>query len=170
MKHPRVAISALALSASALVALVTHEGYTDHTIIPVKGDRPTNGFGGTFNEDGTPVKMGDTIDPVRALRRSAAHIQKDETGLKRCVTGDLSQPEYDLLVDAAYQYGVPRMCSSSIVKNINAGNYVAACQGYGDYRFVAKRDCSLPQNWGPKGCRGVWLRAQERVDKCMSYQ
>ena len=91
---------------------------------------------------------------------------KDELNLKRCVTGELSQAEYDLLVDFAYNYGSVTACKSSMVRHINAGNYAAACQAYGQYRFAAGRDCSDPAS----RCRGVWLRSQERVTKCMEAQ
>ena len=110
MSKKRTAIAGLVLSASALVGLVAHEGYTDKAIVPTKGDRPTVGFGSTFRGDGSPVRMGDTITPQKALARSLAHIQKDELGIKRCVTAPLYQQEYDMMVDFAYQYGVPTLC------------------------------------------------------------
>ena len=166
MKHPRTAIGALVVSASALVTLAVHEGYTDRAVIPVPGDRPTSGFGSTFNTDGTPVKMGDTTTPVAALQRTLAHIQKDEAGLKRCITAPLHQAEYDLLVDAAYQYGPATVCKSSMVREANAGNYAASCEAYLKYRFVAGRDCALPGS----GCRGVAIRVKARRDACMAVQ
>lgn len=165
MRH-RTTIGALSLSAAAFAALVMHEGYTDKAIIPVAGDRPTVGFGSTFDERGKPVKMGDTITPQKAVARSLAHISKDETALKQCVTGPLSQAEYDLLVDFAYQYGTVATCRSSMVRHINAGEYVQACQAYNRYKFVAGRDCSIRAN----GCYGVYLRSKERVRKCMEAQ
>lgn len=166
MKHPRTSAGVLSLSAAAFVALIAHEGYSDKPIIPVAGDRLTIGFGSTFDEAGKPVKMGDTITAPKAVARSLAHIQKDETALKACVTAPLSQAEYDLLVDAAYQYGTATVCKSSMVRHINAGEYVQACQAYGRYRFVAGRDCSVRSN----GCYGVYLRSQERVARCMDAQ
>ena len=166
MNKPRAAVSALALSAAGLIALVSHEGYREKAYVPVPGDRPTVGFGSTFNPDGTPVKLGDTVTPQKALRMTLAHVGKDEMQLKRCVTGTLSQQEYDILVDFAYNYGSVAACKSSMVRHINAGNYTAACQAYGHYRFAAGRDCSDPAS----RCRGVWLRSQERVTKCMEAQ
>ena len=77
----RIAIASLALSAAGLIALVSHEGFRDKAYIPVPGDRPTVGFGSTYNLDGTPVKMGDTATPQKALRMSLAHIGKDEPQL-----------------------------------------------------------------------------------------
>lgn len=168
MKHPRIAIGALTFSAAAFVGLAAHEGYTDRAVIPVAGDRPTVGMGSTFRDDGTPVQMGDRITPPQAIARSVAHIAKDEGRLKQCVTAPLHQAEYDLLVDFAYQYGTTAACKSSMVKLTNQGQYAAACDGYGRYRFVGKppRDCAIRAN----GCYGVYTRAMERVQKCKAAQ
>jgi lysozyme len=163
----RVLIASLSLSAAALVGLAVQEHYTDAAVIPVKGDVPTFGFGSTTHTDGRPVRMGERTNPVESLQRTLAHVQKDEAGLKRCVTAPLSQAEYDLMVDFAYQYGVGALCKSSIVREANAGNYRASCEAYTLYRFVAGYDCSTPGN---TRCRGVWLRSQARRDKCMEAQ
>jgi GH24 family phage-related lysozyme (muramidase) len=159
-------IAALSLSAAAFGGLVVKEGFTDRAVVPIPGDRPTVGFGSTFNDQGLPVKMGDTITAPRAVLRSLAHIAKDEGAVKRCVTGPLSQVEYDIAIDFAYQYGTAAFCNSSIVRHINAGRYAEACAAYLRFRFAAGRDCSDPAN----RCRGVWLRTQERHAKCMAAQ
>lgn len=157
-------IAALSVSAVMLVGLVVEEGYTDKAIIPVKGDVPTVGFGMTHRPDGTPVQMGDRTNPIDALQRSLAHIQRDERGIKRCVTAPLTQTEYDLMVDFSYQYGVARLCSSTMVRLANAGDYEGSCRGYLQYKRVKGFDCSTPGN---KVCRGVWTRLVERYQKCM---
>lgn len=183
MKPVRVAVGALAFSLAGFAGLVAHENYTDGAVIPTKNDRPTVGFGSTFREDGSPVQMGDTITPPKAIARSAAHIAKDEAGLKRCVTGDLSQVEYDTLVDHAYQYGAATTCASGMVREINDGNYKAACDAYLEYKYITTRnptpgweqfkpgrwrfDCSTPGN---KVCSGVWKRSLERQAKCLNAQ
>lgn len=167
----RTHVAALSLSAAALVGLIAHEGYTDRAVVPVEGDRPTIGFGSTFREDGSAVQMGDKITPQKAVARTLGHIQKDERGIKSCVTGPLSQGEYDLMADFSYQYGTAALCKSSIVKEANAGNYKASCDGYLKYRFVAGYDCSTLIDGKPnKRCWGVWTRSKERFDKCMAEQ
>lgn len=168
MSVKRIAIGALSLSAAAFGSLVAHEWYTGTAVIPTAGDRPTVGFGSTFREDGSPVQLGDTITPPKAIARSLAHIQRDESGIKECVTAELHQAEYDLMVDFAYQYGVSTLCASSIARLANAGDYVGSCEAYARYKYQAKRDCSLPRNWGPRGCKGVWTRSLERREKCLS--
>lgn len=168
MKHPRMMIAALSLSAAAFGGLVLKEGYSDRAIIPIPGDRPTIGFGNTFNDQGQPVRMGDTITAPQAVLRSLAHISKDESALKACVTAPLSQAEYDILVDFSYWRGAGGTCRSEIVRHINAGRYADACAAYLSLggRKAAGKDCSIASN----KCRGVWLRAQERHQKCMAAQ
>jgi GH24 family phage-related lysozyme (muramidase) len=185
----RQTIAALSLSAAAFVGLVLHEGYSDKAIIPVQGDRPTVGFGSTFREDGAPVQMGDTITPQKAIARTLAHIQKDERGIKSCVTAPLTQAEYDLMVDFSYQYGTQALCKSSIVSHANAGRYRQSCESYKDFRYMKSNrpiqgwqafqwdaqgrptrwrfDCSTPGN---RRCAGVWNRSKDRYEKCMDGQ
>lgn len=161
----RLAVAVLSLSAAGFLGIVQHEGYTDQAVVPIPGDRPTVGFGSTFKPDGARVEMGDRITPPQAIRMSLAHIGKDELNLKRCVTGPLSQTEYDTLVDFAYWRGSGGACRSDVVRSINAGNYVAACEAYLnlDSRRAAGKDCKDPLN----RCRGVWLRAQDRHKRCL---
>lgn len=168
MIRRRSAIAALVLSAAGLVGILSDESYTDRAVVPTVNDRPTVGFGSTFRDDGSPVWMGDTITPAQAVKRSLAHINKDEARLKRCVTGELFQGEYDVLVDFSYQYGVAATCVSSMVRHVNAGNYPAACNAYTLYKRSGGYDCSTMINGKPnKRCWGVWTRNLARRDKCM---
>ncbi len=171
MNIPRIPIKYLALSAAALVGLFVSEGYTDRAIVPTQNDRFTVGFGSTFREDGSPVRQGDTITPVRAAQRSLQHIQKDEAGLKQCITAKLTQHEYDTLVDFAYQYGVTATCKSSMVRLANAGQYRESCEAYLRYKFSGGYDCSTLINGQPnKRCWGVWARNLQRRARCLGEQ
>lgn len=123
MKHPRASIAALVLSAATLVGIVSFEGYRDTAYIPVSGDVPTIGFGTT---DG--VKPGDRTDPVRALTRAMADVNKFEGAIKRCVKVPLRQHEYDAFVSLAYNIGSNAFCGSTLVKKLNAQDYAGACR------------------------------------------
>jgi lysozyme len=167
----RVAAAGLSISAAGWLGIVNSEWYTRDAIVPTKNDRPTYGLGSTFKEDGSPVKLGDKIEPVPAIRLSINHIAKDEAKLKQCVTGYLSQAEYDILVDFSYQYGVAATCNSSMVRHINAGRYRESCNAYTLYKFSGGYDCSTMIAGKPnKRCWGVWERSQERHKKCMEAQ
>lgn len=153
----RTVVGGLALSAATLVALLTHEGYRDTAYVPAAGDKITVGFGSTFRDDGKPVRMGDTITPVKALQRSLAHLQKDEAGIKGCVTVPLYQSEYDAYLSLAYNIGVPAFCKSTLVKKLNAGDYSGACSE------VLKWD-----KFRGAPLRGLTIRRKKEYEQCVS--
>ena len=173
MINRRIPIAALTLSAAGLVAILMQEDYTGTAVVPTINDRPTVGFGSTFRDDGTPVKMGDTIRPPQAVKRSLLHVQKDEHRLKQCVTAPLSQVEYDVLVDFSYQYGVPTTCNSSMVRLANSGDYIGSCNAYTLYKLSGGYDCStlIKDKFGfmqpNKRCWGVWTRNVDRRNRCL---
>lgn len=168
----RILVAALALSAAGLVGIVTREDYTEQAIIPTKGDVPTAGFGSTVHADGTRVRMGDRLDPVRALYTAQAHIARDEAAFRASLPGvALTQGEYDLYLDFTYQYGIGNWRGSPMRSQLLARNYTAACDALLRYRFAAGYDCSTVINGQPnKRCWGVWTRQQERHAKCLAEQ
>jgi len=190
MSRARIAMAALSLSAAAFVGRAVHEGYTEGAVIPVKGDVPTYGLGMTTRPDGTPVRLGDRTNPIEAMQRSLAYSQKASAQIKRCVTADLHQEEFDLMDDFSYQYGTKTLCASQIVARANAGDYRGSCEAYKDFRKVRaapgerfgpgmsmsedgvmRYDCSTLIDGKPnKRCYGVWRRQLERHDRCMAVQ
>ena len=156
----RTHISAIALSAAALVGIVLHEGYTDRAVIPVKGDVPTIGFGTTGG-----VKMGDTTTPPKALARALTDVQKFEGALKQCVTVPLSQNEYDAFVGFSYNVGSTAFCRSEIVKKLNAGDYPGACREILRWTYFQGKNCAAPEN--ARLCGGLAKRRQEEYRQCM---
>lgn len=165
---PRMAIGGLSLSAVALVAMLTSEGYTDNAIIPTKNDRPTLGFGSTFHEDGRAVKMGETTTPVRALIKAQAHISKEEAIFRASLPNvTMYQDEYNIYMNWVYQYGTGRWATSSMRQNLLNGNYRQACDSLLLYKYSGGFDCSIPGN---KRCSGVWTRQRERHAQCLAAQ
>jgi GH24 family phage-related lysozyme (muramidase) len=165
MSRVRIAVAALSLSAVGFISLVSGEGFVDKAMVPTKGDRPTVGFGSTFQADGSPVKMGDTTTPVRALVTAEAHINKQEELFRQSLTGaSLSQVEFDVYMDFVYQYGTANWSSSSMRRELLAGNYQAACDALLQWKRAAGYDCSTPGN---KRCWGVWERQLARHQKCV---
>lgn len=164
----RIIVAALSLSAAAFVGLTLNESYTSVAVIPTRGDVPTLGFGSTTREDGSPVRMGDTTTPPKALARTLQYIQADEADMRRTLDGvALHQAEYDVWIDWRYQYGATAWRNSSMLRELRAGNYPAACQALLKYRFSAGYDCSTPGN---RVCAGVWTRQLKRHAACMAAQ
>lgn len=164
----RIIVAVLSLSAAAFVGLTLDESYTSVAVIPTRGDVPTLGFGSTTREDGRAVRMGDTTTPPKALARTLQYIQADEADMRRTLDGvALHQAEYDVYIDWRYQYGATAWRSSSMLRELRAGNYPAACQALLKYRFSAGFDCSTPGN---RICAGVWTRQLKRHAACMAAQ
>lgn len=176
----RIAVGLLSLSAAAFVGRIAHEGYTDTAIIPTQGDVPTHGFGSTVKDDGQRVKLGDRTDPVKAVRTALVHFQRDESRLKSCIGPDvkLSQVEFDVYSDLAYNIGTPNFCTSSkaggpgvIVRKLRAGDYVGGCNAILEYKFAAGYDCSTLINGQPnRRCYGVWKDRLRLQKQCLEAQ
>lgn len=122
----RTTIGALTLSAAALVGIAVHEGYRDEAYIPVRGDRPTIGFG----DAGPNVQMGQRTDPVRALIQLNRHVSTFEREMKSCL-GDvpLYQHEWDAYVSFTYNVGSGAFCRSTLVRLLKEDppRYAEAC-------------------------------------------
>lgn len=146
----RKTIAAIALSATAFVALLQTEGYSDTAIIPAPGDVPTVGFGTTEG-----VKPGDRITPPKAVARALTDVQKYEGAIKRCVTVPLHQYEYDAYVSLAYNIGPTAFCNSTLVKRLNGQAYAAACQ-----------QILVWDKFKGKPLRGLTIRRQAEYRQC----
>jgi len=147
----RVAIAALTLSASALVGIAVHEGYSPVAYEPVKGDVPTIGFGTTEG-----VQMGDKTTPERALVRLLNDANKFEKAVKRCAPVPMHQYEFDAYVSLTYNIGEGAFCKSTLVKLLNQQKYDEACKQILRWdRFKGK---PLP---------GLTKRRMEEYQKCL---
>lgn len=153
-KGGRIVVATLALSAAGLVGIVGYEGYTDHAVIPIPGDVPTIGFGTTAG-----VRMGETTTPPAALRRALRELNEFEATIKQCVTVPLHQHEFDAYTSLAYNIGPYAFCSSTLVKELNAGRYEAACAQILRWNRAGGRAVS-----------GLTNRRQAEYKQCMGGQ
>lgn len=179
----RVLVATLTLSAAGFASWQASEGdgpttvrqdgvVLHHPYVPTAGDVPTIGNGSTRYEDGTAVRLTDPpITRQRAEQLARKLHSEEEARFKDSLPGVLLYPgEFDLYVDFVGQYGIGNWRTSSMRRHLLAGDYLRACQALPKWRFQAGRDCRLPQNWGPKGCKGVWTRQQKRHADCMAMQ
>lgn len=148
----RTLIASLTLSASALVGLAVHEGYRDKAYVPVKGDRPTLGFG-----DAQGVRLGDRTDPVRALIRLNFQADVFQQEMRRCI-GDVPmyQYEWDAVISWAFNVGSKAACGSTLVRKLQAFDYPGACKEL--LRWDRFQGSVLP---------GLTKRRQDEYQKCM---
>ena len=147
----RTKIAALTLSASALVGIAAHEGYSPVAYEPVKGDVPTIGFGTTEG-----VKHGDTITPERALVRLLKDANKFETAVKTCAPVPMYQYEFDAYVSLTYNIGAKNFCGSTLVQKLKAGDYAGAC------KEILRWD-----RFKGKPLSGLTKRRQKEYEQCL---
>lgn len=134
----RVAIGSAVLLASTLVYVAEFEDYRETAHIPVKGDRPTIGYGSTQG-----VKMGDRTTPAKALRRLGSELQGIYAdGLKKCITAPLYDHEFSAYVSLAYNVGVPTVCRKALpgkppnlIDLINSQRYAEACERIEAFKY-----------------------------------
>lgn len=146
----RIQIASLSLSAATLVGLAVHEGYREEAYLDIVGV-PTIGYGTT---DG--VKMGDRTNPVKALERALADMQKFEGAIKQCVKVPLHQHEYDAYLSLSYNIGAGAFCRSTLVRKLNSGDYAGACNEILRWNRA-----------GGKEVRGLTIRRKEEHRKCL---
>jgi lysozyme len=144
-------IATISLSATALVALLLHEGYRENAYTPLAGDVPTIGFGTTSG-----VKLGDRTNPEKAINVALRDVQGFEGAIKSCVTVPLHQYEYDAYTSLAYNIGSNAFCRSTLVKKLNTQDYAGACNQ------ILRWD-----QFQGKPLAGLTKRRQEEHKKCL---
>lgn len=92
---------------------------------------PTIGYGNTFYEDGTKVTMKDkAITPERAHTLLLLIAAKFEKEVNAMVKVELTQGQFDALVDFAFNLGSGNLKSSTLLKKLNAGDYAGAANEF----------------------------------------
>lgn len=156
MSTLKARIAVAAMSAVGIASVANFEGFRDKAYIPVPGDRPTIGYGSTYNADGSPVKMGETITKERAQILLKNTMTSYEAAVKRCAPYNMYQYEFDAYVSFTYNLGEGRFCKSLIPKKLSEHDYAGACKEILRYDFY-------------KGSRlkGLTIRRKEEHDTCM---
>lgn len=153
-------------SEKQIQATAQKEGFTSKPIIPTKNDVPTIGHGTTIYPDGTKVKMTDAaITREQAMYFLRHYVNKDAQRFNKTILNvPIYQHEYDAFIDFSYQFGIGNWSKSSMLTNLKAGKYKAACDSLLKYKYAGGYDCSTPGN---KRCSGVWKRQLERHAMCL---
>ena len=83
-------------------------------------NKETIGYGNTFYEDGTPVKMGDRITKERAESLFELISDSFAAKVKPLITANLSENQFSSLVSFAYNCGIANLKSSTLLRKVNA--------------------------------------------------
>lgn len=82
---------------------------------------PTIGYGSTYYEDGTKVKLTDSpISETRATTLLMALLVSYEKAVDSFCRDDISQHQFDSLCCFAYNVGVNALKKSTLLKKVNA--------------------------------------------------
>lgn len=118
----RTTIAALSVSASLLVGIAIHEGYSDTPYLD-SVNVPTIGFGRTEG-----VKPNQRTTPERELIALLKDLDGRKAALARCITVPLYPHELEAFMSLAYNIGTGAFCNSTLVRKLNAGDYAGACK------------------------------------------
>ena len=80
---------------------------------------PTVGYGATYYENGSKVKIGDKITQQRANELLAWHINDFAENVEKVITSELNDNQFSALVSFAFNLGVANLKKSTLLKKVN---------------------------------------------------
>ena len=81
---------------------------------------PTIGWGNTYYEQGTPVRMGDKITQERANSLFLFVANKFADEVRKVIKTNLNENQFSALVCFAYNLGTDNLSKSTLLKKVNA--------------------------------------------------
>jgi lysozyme len=92
---------------------------------------PTIGYGSTFYEDGTKVKLTDApITEARAMDLLGDVVNDFSKKVNKLIKVEVNQNQFDALVDFAYNVGITALANSTLLKKLNAKLYSEAADQF----------------------------------------
>ena len=114
------------ISPRGLDLIKDFEGFSSSAYLDVV-NIPTIGFGNTFYEDGTKVKMGDQISKTDALKLLEVIANRDFADkIFPSIKVKVTQSQFDAMCSLAYNIGVGAFLKSTLLKKVNAGDFAGA--------------------------------------------
>ena len=86
----------------------------------------TIGYGHT----GSEVKRGDTIDDAEADRLLRSDLRTAEKCINACVTGNLTQNQFDALCSFVFNLGCASLRNSTLLRKLNSGEHEEAAEEF----------------------------------------
>jgi lysozyme len=110
------------LSAEGLDLIKQSEGFRDRVYLDVAGF-PTIGYGHLVKPH---ESFPNGITEAQAAAILSSDVQDAERAVARLVKVALTQGQFDALVDFCFNLGAGRLASSTLLRELNAGNHQAA--------------------------------------------
>lgn len=154
------ALSTLGLAFAVAVAgefIVAREGKSNPVYLDLAGV-PTACFGQT----GPSIKMGDTYTDEECFEFLANDLTQRDASLKKLVAVPLEMHEQVAYLSIIYNIGIGNFQRSTMLRELNAGRRVQACNEIKRWVFVAGRDCRQRKN----NCYGIVLRREQEWKMC----
>ncbi|OCK42533.1 hypothetical protein BA195_10175 [Tenacibaculum soleae] len=107
------------ISQRGLNLIKKHEGFRNNPYLCPSGI-PTIGYGNTYYNDSTKVKLTDTpitLKEAETLLKSV--VNQFEKGVSNLIKVELNQNQFDALVSFSYNVGLGAFASSTLLKRIN---------------------------------------------------
>ena len=118
------------ISQRGLELIKDFEGFSSTSYLCV-AKIPTIGYGNTFYADGTKVKLGDQISKTDALKLLEVIANRDFADkIFPYIKVKVTQNQFDAMVSLAYNIGVGNFSKSTLLKKVNAGDFVGASEEF----------------------------------------
>jgi GH24 family phage-related lysozyme (muramidase) len=99
--------------------------------MPTPNDRPTIGYGATFNADGSPVRMGQVWTQAQADDAFDHDIQKYGDKVAALIGDDPTTPaQFGAMTALAYNIGLGAFGNSTVLRMHREGKFQAAADAF----------------------------------------
>ncbi len=100
----------------------------------------TIGYGSTRDTDGKAITMAHrTITETDAINLMRATLVTYENAVNRYVKVPINQNQFDALVDFAYNAGAKNLLTSTLLRKLNAGDYVGASKEFSRWVYAGSK-------------------------------
>lgn len=99
---------------------------------------PTIGYGATFYEDGSKVKIGDKITKEQAEALLDAHYKLFESQVLHVLNVGINKNQLGALVSFAFNLGIGSLKNSTLLKKINQEDFVGAANEFDKWVYANK--------------------------------
>src|SRR5208283_1577717 len=112
------------LSAAGMELLKRSEGFRSHTYLDAAG-YPTIGYGHRLLH---PESFPNGVDEKQAGEILASDVRDAEEAVARLVKVQMTQGQYDALLDFCFNLGEGKLSASTLLKELNDGRYDSAAE------------------------------------------
>ena len=114
------------ISPRGLELIKDFEGFSSNAYLCL-AKKVTIGYGNTFYENGTKVKLGDQISKTDALKLLEVVANRDFADkIFPVIKVPVAQNQFDAMVSLAYNIGVGAFLKSTLLKKVNANDFAGA--------------------------------------------